>query len=377
LKVIINLTFTPSGGSLTQVLHMIKEFNRLEGIDVVIYSKESNNSLIKELVLNNKIILSRMCNFSVITRVIWEQFALPIYLLREKGDILFCPGNIGPIFSPIKVVLWIGTIGPFFKDFYSNFSWMNKMKIYVNKFFIIASAHSAKAIIFESKFTKKMFIDRFHINKKKAHVVHIGFDDFFYKNIKDVGLGFNGLKNNDYILCVSHLYPYKNIIRLLRSYKIAVDSIDFTPKLVIAGSRDYIAYNRSIDICIKELSLEDEVIFLGKVSKEHMRHLYSNACIMAFPSPFENFAYTLVEAMACGLPIVCSNTTAMPETCNYAALYFDPYDIEDMSNKIKLMITDSELRKLYAKKSLQRVKSLPNYKQVTIITADIMKALIN
>ena len=377
MKVIINLTFSPSGGSLSQVLHMIKEFNELEDVDVLIYSKESNSSLIKEVASNNKIILSRMSNISVITRVIWEQVVLPIYLLREKDAILFCPGNIAPIFSPIKSIVWIGTIGPFFKDFYLNFSWRSKARVYFNKFFMIASSHSADAVVFESNFTKKMFIDRYHINKRKAHVVNIGYDDFFHKTTQDDGEEVNNVYENDYILCVSHLYPYKNIIQLLQSYKNVVDNSDLTPKLVIAGSREFNEYNNDIDKCIKELSLENDVILLGMVSKEHLRNLYTNACIMVFPSPFENFAYTLVEAMSCGLPIVCSNTTAMPETCGDAAMYFDPYDVEDMSEKIILMLSDNELRYSYAKKSLLRIKSLPNYKKVTSITAGIMRTLLD
>ena len=66
---------------------------------------------------------------------------------------------------------------------------------------------------------------------------------------------------------------------------------------------------------------------------------------MIFPSPYENFAYTLIEAMSCGTAIACSNTTGMPDTCHEAALYFNPYDIEEIAEKISMLISDEKLRK--------------------------------
>ena len=102
-----------------------------------------------------------------------------------------------------------------------------------------------------------------------------------------------------------------------------------------------------------------------------------NAHLLAFPSPFENFAYTLVEAMTCGVPIVCSNTTAIPETCQKAAIYFDPYNSQDIADKIKIVLNNDVLRKEMSKKSIMRAKELPDYNEVTLKTLNIMKELIN
>ena len=77
--------------------------------------------------------------------------------------------------------------------------------------------------------------------------------------------------------------------------------------------------------------------------------------------------------MSCGAPIVCSDTTAMPETCAGAALYFDPYNIEQMSEKKNILLSDHKLKKLYSEKSLKRVKELPDFHEVTAKTIDIMK----
>ena len=96
---------------------------------------------------------------------------------------------------------------------------------------------------------------------------------------------------------------------------------------------------------------------------------------MIFPSPFENFAYTLVEAMSCGAPIVCSNTTAMPETCEDAALYFNPYDVSEITEKIKIVLSNNQIRESLTQKSMARARNLPNYERVNQITLDVINSL--
>ena len=81
--------------------------------------------------------------------------------------------------------------------------------------------------------------------------------------------------------------------------------------------------------------------------------------------------------MCCGAPILCANTTAMPETCQEAAMYFDPNNTEEMAEKIELLINNEEFRKTLSRKSLERVKQLPDYKEATIKTFDIMFNLIS
>ena len=157
MKIAIDITYSPSGGSLTQIVKMIEIFNQTDGLDIVIYSKKSNNNLLADLTKDNKVIISKLANLSNIGRMIWGQFFLPFYLIKEKVDVLFCPGNFGPIFCPVKTVIWIHTIGPFFKEFIRHFLWIskgqNKVKLYINKFFMVLSALKADAVIFESQFT--------------------------------------------------------------------------------------------------------------------------------------------------------------------------------------------------------------------------------
>mgnify|MGYP000144382468 FL=1 len=91
-------------------------------------------------------------------------------------------------------------------------------------------------------------------------------------------------------------------------------------------------YYRKLITLIKKYGISENVIFLGRVEKKDLIELYSQCKIFVFTSPYENFAYTLVEAMSCSAPIIATNTTAMPETCGKAALYYEPDSEQELSN---------------------------------------------
>jgi glycosyltransferase involved in cell wall biosynthesis len=244
---------------------------------------------------------------------------------------------------------------------------------------MVKSAQRSDAVIFESKFTMNLFIDKYKVNAKKSYVINFGKSKFFYrinpKEAKTLSSKYDSYKA--FVLCVSHLYPYKNIVRMLKAFKAALDATSVNLKLVIAGSRNFQYYDEEILRNIQHLGLQESISLIGSVSREELRYLYSQCEFLIFPSPYENFAYTLVEAMSCGAAITCSNTTSMPETCEDAAVYFDPNSVEEMSEKIKLLIDNKGLRKTLGFKSIDRVKKLPDYKEATIKTFDIMFNLIS
>ena len=351
----------------------------MEDIDVVIFIRKQNIDLLKNIKSRNiKILISRFSGISRFARVLWEQTILPFILIANKVDVLFCPGNIAPIFSPVKSVVWIGTIGPFIKSFIKCFPFYEKFELYINKFIMIASGRSANAVIFESNFTKQLFINNFGLNNNKSYIINIGKDVYYTKNNSDSN---NELHNKyklfePYVLCVSHLYPYKNILNMLSAFSTAQKQTGNQLKLLIAGGIKNVNYHKEILSYINTHSLQNSVFLLNTVAIDELQYLYKRCHFFIFPSPYENFAYTLVEAMSCGAPMICSNTTAMPETCQEAAIYFDPRNTEDMAEKIELIINDKDLRKSLSQKSLERVKELPDYEEVTLKTLDIMKNLV-
>ena len=142
---------------------MLNYLSDEKDIQLVIYSKKKNNSIFKSINPKNyKIKLSWLSNTSALGRVIWEQLFLPLYLIRDGIDVLFCPGDISPIYSSIKKVQWIGTIGPFWKkmsEYETEF--LQKIRYPLNKFLMYKSAEQADCVIFESQYTQNYFLMKF------------------------------------------------------------------------------------------------------------------------------------------------------------------------------------------------------------------------
>ena len=356
---------------------MINYLKNSKNCKLIIYSKKSNRPIFDNLDLNHhEIIESKSSELSVFLRVIWEQTLLPKYLIRDKIDLLFCPGNIAPIFSPVIVVQWIGTIGPFWDNIYSyKIGLLKRIKYPFNRFLMWKSAQNSNHVIFESNYTRKMFLKNYSLCKDKTSVINIGKDEFFIKKQKtDILINDN---KTPYVLSVSHLYPYKNIPRMIKSFYLANKQKNHSFELLIAGAFISKSYDKRIKQTIHNLGYHSKVKLLGSVSKDELKMLYSNSEFLLFSSPCENFAYTLVEAMSLGVPVVCSNTTAMPETCGNAAIYFNPFDTDDMHKKISLILGNKELINHYKKKSLKRAELLPTFQEVTQRTLSCFYSLLN
>ena len=375
----INLVYNPSGGSLAQIIKFFENINNYEFKSFVVYITPNNLKLVKRLKSKNiKIRLSKFAGINLITRTIWEQFCLPVYLIIDKAQILFCPGNISPIISANKKAQWIGTIGPFEKEFvriYSNYSLWKRFVLFINKVLMLYSSKTSNHIFFESFYTRDMFINRYNINANKTSVLHIGRDEYFTPSKSISSEQYSIILSKKFILSVSHLYPYKNIETLIHAFK-RLRVIDNDLILVLAGSTDNIKYFNELKDLVNQYNLKDSIFFLGNLNRDDLRQFYSNCHILIFTSPFENFAYTLVEAMSCGAPIICSNTTAMPETCQDAAIYFNPYSVDELFDRSKPLLLDQHKRKSLIVKSLSRADELETYESINLKTNNILQSLI-
>jgi glycosyltransferase involved in cell wall biosynthesis len=371
----IDLTFRPYGGSYTQILNIFKHLDEYQFEKFIIYSSKENYDEFKNFASKKVVFkVSKFASFSKLARFLWVQLILPFLLLFDDILLLFCPGNFSPIISFTKKIQWIGTVGPFEKDFYNGFSLIQKLNLLINKYIMLLSAYTSNHVIFESTYTKDLFKSKYSFNEKKASVIYLGKDSFFYPIGHSIESKIQDFVKRKYILSVSHLYPYKNIETILDSFSKINDKEIL---LVIAGAFHTRSYHRKLINLSKDLSIGERVIFLGQVSKIELRELYSFCNILIFSSPFENFAYTLVEAMSCGAPIIASNTTAMPETCESAAQYFNPYSSEELYQKIDDFLTNDTLREEYKKKSLKRSLEINDYKEVNIKTSKIINKLIS
>jgi glycosyltransferase involved in cell wall biosynthesis len=220
-----------------------------------------------------------------------------------------------------------------------------------------------------------MFVKRFKQKISNSAVIHIG-NDIFYKPVETCSSEvLNKYKSHDFILTVSHLYPYKNLELLIDSYNhLKLNEKDIY--ILVAGSIADQSYFNKLKLKLDIYDISKYVIFLGRVNSFSLREMYSQCKFFVFTSPYENFAYTLIEAMSCASPIITTNTTAMPETCGDAALYFSPDSEKELSEHILSFLNDENLRLKYKNMAFLKASEYAVFSEVNNKTNALLNRVL-
>jgi glycosyltransferase involved in cell wall biosynthesis len=205
------------------------------------------------------------------------------------------------------------------------------------------SIRRADHILADSESTRRDIIDLYGTAESKITVLYCGVEDRFYP-VNDPPVLARvrekyGIGNRPYILSVGTVQPRKNYARLVEAFN-RLNRPNLL--LVIAGGKGWLEdplYER-----IEQLNMSDRVHFTGFIDDADLPALYSGALLMAYPSLYEGFGLPPLEAMACGTPIVSSNTSSLPEVIGDAGIMVDPLDIAAMTEQIKRVLDNSELR---------------------------------
>ena len=217
----------------------------------------------------------------------------------------------------------------------------------------------AQKIITVSEFTKNHLIKIYPSLKEKSTVVYNGINDDFFnfsinnKNHKKIQNLKNKLKiKQDFFLYTGVWREHKNLKRLLQAF-LLLKKEGLKANLVITGKKS----ETNIINFIKENNLQKEVILTGLLDEKDLLLLFKAAKIFVFPSLAEGFGIPPLEAMALKIPVCSSNATSLPEVCSNAALFFDPYSINDIAKKMKKLFSNEALQKDLIQKGLQRVQN--------------------
>ncbi len=295
-------------------------------------------------------------NFQVVRASLFsprEQLSLPIEIKRNRLDTFHTPHFNLPLFSPVKKVVTIHDLIPsiFPKARSSRLS-----RLYY-RFMNSQAAKKAGKIIVDSKNTKKDLLKFFKILEGKIEVIYGGVSERFKpvndtESLEAIKKKFNSTKN--FLLYVGLRKPHKNLVSLIKVLGILRGKMDFDIQLVIVGKKD--PRFTQVEEAAKKLDLVEEVLSLGEVSDEDLVLLYNAAQIFLFPSLYEGFGLPPLEAMACGTPVISSNTSSLPEVLGDAALLIDPNDTNKWVEKIKAVLTSEDLRKKLKRKGLERAR---------------------
>ena len=220
----------------------------------------------------------------------------------------------------------------------------SKQNISQNKEYAVKRANH---IICISESTKNDLIDILNISPDKLSVIYMGFTNKTARHKSKLNI-----VDKPYILYVGQRVAYKNFSRLLQAYARSPRlQKDF--KLVCFGADRF--SNDEINQII-ELNLKPQNVVHLKGDDDILNNLYSNASIFVFPSLYEGFGIPLLEAMSLNCPVVCSNTSSLPEVAGDAAGYFDPCNLEEMISSIESVVFSTEKRNHLIERGLERIK---------------------
>jgi glycosyltransferase involved in cell wall biosynthesis len=265
---------------------------------------------------------------------LWTQVALPLKLFtqKEKLSVFYSPSHYAPRLSPFPTVisimdLWHHRHPEQFakKDLYQLTKWESY------------SVKKASRIITISEFSKSEIEGIYHYPTEKITVAYPGYEQFTVSNLK---IELARVKNKydiagNYLLYLGTLQPKKNLEGLVKAFAQVEDK--FPEKLVIAGKKGWLY--EEIFQKVKELNLEDRVIFTGFVEEEEKPYLIAGARAYILPSFYEGFGIPVVEAMALGVPVVAANAGSLPEAGGQAAVYCDPYQVGSIAAAIEKVLS--------------------------------------
>jgi anaerobic magnesium-protoporphyrin IX monomethyl ester cyclase len=272
-----------------------------------------------------------------VLRILWEQIMLPIYSRKDSLDLFHYTDHALSLFQNTqKVIITVHDIA------YIRFpNLMNKSRQIYKKRILKISIENADIIVTDSFSTRRDIIEYYGANEKKIKVVHLGVESRFrpISNVEEYRLK-NKLPSK-MILNVGTLEPRKNVVTLIRAFKKLREKGCKDHKLVIAGEKGWLY--KQIFKEVEQSNLEKEIMFLGVVGDEDLPMLYNCADIFVYPSLYEGFGLPPLEAMACGIPVITSNTSSLPEVIGDAGIMVDPTDVNLLSENMYTLLKDKEL----------------------------------
>jgi len=313
----------------------------------------------------------------------WTLGRLSLEMIVSRPDVLFVPAHVMPLFFPRKSITTIHDIAfvrdecLYNKDVVDFNSGLIKkiVRILISIFtrgkcrlkssdYLNWSTKFAlkrvKKIISVSNFTKKEILSHYKIKEDKISVVYNGFIDSLYKKIdnqeeiKNVLFSY-GL-NNPYFLYVGRIEKKKNISLLIKAFSIYKErNKDSEEKLILVGNIGF-GYDE-IKYMISEYDLFNDIVMLGWIDEKDMPYIFSGAKAFVFPSLYEGFGIPILQAMACGVPVIASDIDVLREVGGDSPLFFNPRDENDLCSKMELVIKDEEMTKKMVSNGFARSKN--------------------
>lgn len=365
----------PATGTGQYSANLIRELARLCPDELLVICPRETTGLVRSLLTveqgYTKVVPLSLPVGGDLGKLWFEQIGLPWACYSRQVDLLHVLYLGPPLAKPCRTAL---TIHDLIMLLFPETRRSLRARAYTR--LARVAARRADLVLADSASTKKDVVRVLRIPQERIRVVPLGYDETF-RPVADAG-SLEGVRKKyglekEFVFYIGGLDWRKNLPRLLRAFS----TINTTRKLAIAGralSNNRTAFPNLAGLA-RDLGIQDRVVFLGQVPEEDKAPLYSACTVFVFPSLYEGFGLTPLEAMACGAPVVCSRASSLPEVVGEAAVLFDPTDVEEMARALTKTLTDRPLRERMRRAGLVQAgkfswrrtaeETLEAYRQVT------------
>ncbi len=288
-------------------------------------------------------------------RLVWTQFQLPQIYDQLKSNLLFSPIPEAPIFTDCRQVIVVHDLTPL--RFPKRFS---PLTAYC-RYYLPQILAQAQHIICDSTSTATDIVNFFDIPSEKITPILLACDtDHFH---------FLDLETSNYFLYIGRHDRYKNLARLIDAFANLANCHDY--ELWLIGTNDD-RYTPALILQAQKLGIENQVKFLNYVPYDRLPIIINQAIALVFPSLWEGFGLPVLEAMACGTPVITSNLSSLPEVAGDAAILINPYHVEEITDAMQMVANDSGLRSQLSQRGLARSHQF-SWERTGIATMEILQ----
>ena len=281
----------------------------------------------------------------------WFEVAVPAILRGYKPDLFLSTDGYATLSSKVPTALVVHDLS--FHHRPEDFPLPHR--VYMNHFFP-RFVRRARVLATVSEYSKQDLARTYGLSPDKITVVHGAADDRFHPlSSPEKDAATRELTGGaPYFLYIGLMHPRKNLVRLLQAYDRFRSSWAGLVKLVLAGPGLF--KTGEMYRTWRHMAFREDVVFLGMVPRERLAKVYGAATAFLYVSSFEGFGLPVLEAMACGVPVIASGGTSLPEVCGDAALLVDPGSVESISGAIGALSSDPGLGRVLAERGLERTK---------------------
>ncbi len=271
---------------------------------------------------------------------LWYHVRLKSTIKKISPDLFISPDGIIPLGCNTKILSVIHDIN--FVHYPKDLKFLTST--FYNLFFP-RYAREATRIATVSDYSKADLVKQYDLNPSKIDVVYNGADLNFKTLVEESKIATRKKYTNEkeYFIFIGSVHPRKNISRLLQAFDLFKKESGSDMKLVISGRMFW--GKSKIQKILQSLTHKNDVIFTGRVDDHELHVLLGSAFCLTYPPYFEGFGVPLIEAMNSEVPIISSHVTSLPEIAGNAALYFDPFSVEEIKNAMQTIYSDTKLRK--------------------------------